>query len=209
MRRLALSSLRRRRVHRAPPSREFDPRWEAISPGHRQVLTRFLSRLGPGASILDAGCGTGKYWPVFAEAGLAVTGVDRSASMLKCAGEKLPDAGLVCSPLQAYRPPPGSFDAVWCSDVMECLPPGDWPGVLSCLVASLRPGGLIMVSFEAPGPLRLRLRHYLAGRHQRSAGHSPLSAGGWLRRVLRRLPVRTIDWQVGDGYRFWLASRKP
>lgn len=206
MRKTALGLLRRRQVHRELRV-PYDPRWEAISPGHRQVLAAFLSRLGPGGRVLDAGCGTEKYWPLFEAAGLIVTGVDRSPSVLRRAAAKLPGADIVCAPLQEYEPPPGGFDAVWCCDVLECLPPGDWPAVLSGLTRGLQPGGLLMVSFEAPGPLRLRLRHYLAGR-RRLPGHAPLPAGGWLRQVLRRLPVRTIDWQVGAGHRFWLARRR-
>jgi len=199
---------------RGRPETTPDGRWETIPPGHRHVLAAFLRLVPRGGRLLDAGSGTGKYWPFFQAAGLAVTGVDRCPNRLRRAQERVPDAELVCRPLQEYHPAPAAFDAVWCCDVMECLPPEDWPVVLTRLVRALRPGGVIMVNFEAPGPLRLRLRHRLVGRpllaRRRRAPHPAhhlLHPYGYIRRTLRRLPVKTLDWQVGDGYRFWLARR--
>jgi SAM-dependent methyltransferase len=38
--------------------------------------------IGPGAALLDAGCGTGRYAMELARRGFAVTGIDRSPAML-------------------------------------------------------------------------------------------------------------------------------
>jgi cyclopropane fatty-acyl-phospholipid synthase-like methyltransferase len=53
---------------------------------------RFAGRLGPGATVLDLGCGPGR--PVaqhLAERGLRVTGVDSSPAMISFCRTRLPD----------------------------------------------------------------------------------------------------------------------
>src|SRR5262245_40863993 len=55
-------------------------------------MTRFIGKLGNGATVLDLGCGSGR--PVaqhMAELGLHVTGVDSSPSMISFCRERLPD----------------------------------------------------------------------------------------------------------------------
>jgi len=42
---------------------QYDKRWgNSISPSHRNMLERFLDLCPQGGSLLDAACGTGKYW---------------------------------------------------------------------------------------------------------------------------------------------------
>jgi ubiquinone/menaquinone biosynthesis C-methylase UbiE len=56
-------------------------------------LERFAADLRPGASILDAGCGTGE--PVsrwFIDRGYALTGVDYANAMIAIAANRFPDA---------------------------------------------------------------------------------------------------------------------
>jgi ubiquinone/menaquinone biosynthesis C-methylase UbiE len=46
-------------------ARQYDERWGAtISDTHRRMVERLLSPCPPRAHILDAACGTGKYWPL-------------------------------------------------------------------------------------------------------------------------------------------------
>src|SRR5439155_6053561 len=46
-----------------------------------QIVT-VLAEHGPAASVVDLGCGTGRHLEPLAEAGLEVTGVDRSPAMV-------------------------------------------------------------------------------------------------------------------------------
>jgi len=206
--RVAISRLRRRRIRAS----RLNPRTGApvggLSAAHGQVLERFIDGLRPGDRVLDAGCGTGKCWPSFAAAGLAVTGLDRSAAALRRARERLPGAEVIRADVRDLPELPRDFHGIWCCDLMECVPPDEWSRVLGHLVASVRPGGLMMVNFAWSGPLRLRVRHYLVGRRARLRGYGFLPAGLGLRRILRPMPLETVQWQIGAGYRFWLARRR-
>jgi SAM-dependent methyltransferase len=64
--------------------------------GTRQEVAFLLEVLGlePGARVLDVGCGPGRHAVAFAEAGLAVTGVDVSARFLELAAEAARAAGV-------------------------------------------------------------------------------------------------------------------
>jgi ubiquinone/menaquinone biosynthesis C-methylase UbiE len=48
----------------------------------REWVARALGLIEPGGIVLDAPCGTGKYFPVVAAAGHRVVGADQSAGML-------------------------------------------------------------------------------------------------------------------------------
>jgi hypothetical protein len=42
---------------------DFDAQWGEIEPINQAFVERFLSRLLPVGRVLDAACGTGKYFP--------------------------------------------------------------------------------------------------------------------------------------------------
>jgi SAM-dependent methyltransferase len=96
-----------------------------------------------GGTVLDAPCGTGKYFPMLAAACVRVAGADQSASMLARA------RGVAFS-LEHTSPQELSyvrqFDAVLTIDAMEHIAPEDWPGVLANLHRAARPGGLVYLT---------------------------------------------------------------
>jgi SAM-dependent methyltransferase len=68
--------------------------------------------VGPGVSLLDAGCGAGYALTLAAARGATVTGLDASAGLLEVARERLGDAGLHEGDLEALPFGDASFDAV-------------------------------------------------------------------------------------------------
>jgi SAM-dependent methyltransferase len=67
----------------------YDQRWGGyLNPAHAEFAGDLARRVGGGAHVLDAACGTGKYWPMLLAAGLRVTGADQSAGMLEVARAK-------------------------------------------------------------------------------------------------------------------------
>ena len=61
----------------------YDDHWGGYSnASHVTFVQRLLDLCPPGCAILDAACGTGKYWPMILASGRSVTGIDQSREML-------------------------------------------------------------------------------------------------------------------------------
>ncbi len=127
----------------------YDNDWGEINPTHRSMITRFLSMCPARPRILDAACGTGKYWPVLLDAGARIIGVDQSGGMLRQAQAKFPDVPVEKIGLQEISIA-GEFEAAICIDAMENVFPEDWPSVLANLSRAVRPGGPVYLTVELP-----------------------------------------------------------
>jgi len=101
----------------------------------------------PGGVVLDAPCGTGKYFAVVAAAGRRVVGIDQSAGMLAEARAKGIAESLRLVGLQELAFD-GAFDAAMTVDAMENVSPEDWPVVLGNLRRAVRPGGHLYLTVE-------------------------------------------------------------
>ena len=106
--------------------------------------------VGPGAAVLDAGCGTGRYAVELARRGFAVTGIDRSAELLEEARSRARDAGLPIALLEAdlldlAAPSDGRLhDAIVCRGVLnDVVGAAARAAVLGGLAQVLRPGGVV------------------------------------------------------------------
>lgn len=120
----------------------------------REWVARALRLITPGGIVLDAPCGTGKYFAQLAAAGHPVVGVDQSAGMLAQARARGIAVELEQVALQdlSYV---DAFDAVITVDAMENIPPEDWPLVLANLHRAVRPGGLMYMTVEEVGEAQI------------------------------------------------------
>jgi SAM-dependent methyltransferase len=107
----------------------------------------FLSRLAPGAHILDAGCGPGRDTLAFLERGFRVTAIDASAAMVELATRATgqPARQLRFEEIELED----SFDGVWANASLVHVPQRDIDDVLCRLARSLRPGGVLHVSVKS------------------------------------------------------------
>jgi SAM-dependent methyltransferase len=176
---------------------DFDAQWGEIEDDHRGFVERFLQLLPAAGRVLDAACGTGKYFPMVLASGRRLLGVDHAGALLAVAAAKFPQVPTEQHDLQDL-PYQGEFDGLMCVDAMEFVPPEDWPVVLERFGRALRPGGWLYLTVElAPGD-RVRA----ANQEARRAG----------------LPVMVgeVIWGEADGYyhhypsmqqvRAWLAD---
>ena len=111
------------------------------------MLARLIDHLPPGSSVLDAGCGTGKYWPLLLEADLEIVGVDQSAGMLRQASAKHPQVEVVQQRLHELELG-RRVDAIVCIDTMENVFPEHWPLVLANFARHLVEDGWLYVTVE-------------------------------------------------------------
>jgi SAM-dependent methyltransferase len=125
----------------------YDEHWGAIEPTHRQYFDRFLALCPPQGHLLDAACGTGKYWPLIQESGRTVFGVDQSQGALDRAKEKFPEIPGTKITLQEIDYSEAFAGAV-CMDALELSPPEDWPVILSNLYRAIQPGGSLYFTVE-------------------------------------------------------------
>jgi SAM-dependent methyltransferase len=142
---------------------DYDAQWGEIQDTHQAFVERFLSRLPPAGTVLDAACGTGKYFPMVLAAGRSLLGVDHAGAALAIAAAKCPQVPTAKHDLQEL-PYQDQFHGVLCVDAMEFVPPEDWPVVLERFRRALRPGGWLYLTVElAPGD-RVRAANQAARR---------------------------------------------
>lgn len=116
-------------------------------PLHASFVGRLLDTCPPGGRVLDAPCGTGKYFAQVAASGRRVVGADQSAGMLaqaraRAVAESVQQVGLQELRFEA------EFDGAMTIDGMENVPPEEWPLVLANLRRALRPGGHLYLTVE-------------------------------------------------------------
>jgi S-adenosylmethionine-diacylgycerolhomoserine-N-methlytransferase len=143
--------------------------------GRDEAIRRL--RPGPGASVLEIGCGTGRNLVKLARAypDARLFGLDVSRQMLASAGAALARAGLSArvalaqGDATAFDPEvlfdEGQFDRVLVSYALSMIP--RWRKALARALDVLAPGGALQVvdfgdGAGLPGPFRAGLRRWLA-----------------------------------------------
>jgi SAM-dependent methyltransferase len=117
-------------------------------------VARLLSVIPAGGTVLDAPCGTGRYFSLIAGAGMRVVGVDQSAGMLAQARTRNLASLLERTSLQELSYV-ARFDAAVTIDAMENVPPEDWPTVLANLRRAVRPGCDLYLTVEEVSDRRI------------------------------------------------------
>ncbi len=134
--------------------------WEAVPRGalpeafgeRRRWL---LSRLPPQARVLDLGCGDGAFAAELVASGADVLGVDVSRVAVQRARGRV--AGARFEAVDEGGPLPGGngwADVVWAGEVLEHAV--DPAGLLAEARLALRPGGQLLATTPAHGPLLTR-----------------------------------------------------
>jgi len=127
------------------------PTYELYPAGMQEAfVARLLETCPPGGVVLDAPCGTGRYFAQVAASGRRVVGIDQSAGMLAEADARGIATAVHRVGLQELSFE-GEFDATMTIDAMENVPPDDWPTVLANLGRAARPGAHLYLTVEEVG----------------------------------------------------------
>lgn len=173
---------------------DYDRRWVELAQQGAAVHGEadFVTALEP-ASVMDAGCGTGRVALELARRGIQVVGVDLDPRMLRAARAKATQVGWIEEDLGDVDVRDASgrrrrFDVVvMAGNVMIFLEPGSEGRVVANLAGHLAPGGALVAGFQLNG--RLDLAAYDA--HCAAAGLVP--DGRWATWDRQR-------WHEGGGY---------
>ncbi|MEM8535085.1 MAG: class I SAM-dependent methyltransferase [Chloroflexota bacterium] len=126
----------------------YDEHWvETLTPTHQYFVHLMVSLCPLHGSILDAACGTGKYWPIILNVGISLLGIDQSQGMLACARSKFPQVPMKKIGLQDIRYQ-NAFNGVMCVDAMEHVCPEDWPLVLYNFHRALKARGYLYLTVQ-------------------------------------------------------------
>jgi ubiquinone/menaquinone biosynthesis C-methylase UbiE len=113
-----------------------------------------LTKLPPGAAVLELGCGAGIPTTRQLAERFAVTGVDISARQVRLAQQNVPVAKFICTDMTHLEFPPESFDAVTAFYSIIHVPRQEQPKLLRDIAMWLRPGGLLVALELQPKPHR-------------------------------------------------------
>jgi 2-polyprenyl-3-methyl-5-hydroxy-6-metoxy-1,4-benzoquinol methylase len=160
------------------------------------VRRRFTDRLPSGASILDAGCGSGRDARAFADQGFQVAAFDASEAMVALARQY---TGLPVR--QAWfqdLTDRAAFHGIWASASLLHVPMREEVNVFQRLERALVPGGVLYASFRLGDGERLDGERLFRD-HTRSSLGALLQAVPALRRLdvwenLGLRPWRGISW---------------
>ena len=107
---------------------------------------KFLSYIPEGGTILDFGCGSGRDSKAFLDAGYKVTALDGSEELCKRA-ERLLNQPVQCCLFQDYKAEE-QFDGIWACATLLHLKKEELESVIEQLVKSLKPDGVLYMSFK-------------------------------------------------------------
>ncbi len=152
--------------------------------GRRAVIDGLLDRidLPPGATVLEAGCGTGGNLSSLQRRGI-VSAFEPSPAGAGIARSRHPDMAVESGELPHMLPfPEGTFDLVAALDILEHIQ--DDAGALEALVRLSRPGGHVLITVPT--------HPFIWGSHDRRLSHVRRYAVGQLLELCRRQDADVI-----------------
>jgi 2-polyprenyl-3-methyl-5-hydroxy-6-metoxy-1,4-benzoquinol methylase len=112
------------------------------------VMRQWASQLAPGSELLELGCGHGVISQVLLEAGVKLSVVDASPTLLREFHSRFPDVEVECSTAQKSELLSRKYDGVVACGLIFLLTETDQRSVLRRAADALRPNGRLV--FTAP-----------------------------------------------------------
>jgi len=122
-------------------------REEIVGDPRREWEDELVSRLEPGARLLELGCGSGPPETRRLARRFRLTGVDISPQQVERARAAIPEAEFVCADFTELALPAGSFDAVASFYAFNHVPRDLLGPLLASIHGWLVPGGWLLTAF--------------------------------------------------------------
>lgn len=192
----------------------YDSKWGAvIDPTHALFVAKLAEQLQENDTVLDAACGTGKYWPLLRQHKLQVVGTDQSIGMLKNLKNKYPDGVVYQQSLQDLSLEM-EFAGVLCIDAMENIPPEDWLHVLDRFKKHLMNNGWLYFTVEVEAENVLQESYERARSQGLPVVYGEVALEGYhyypgedaVRQWLDQAGFKIVEQDLGDGYRHYLCQ---
>ena len=127
-------------------------------------------------AVLVIGCGRGEFLEMMREAGVPARGIDLSEESVATCRHKNLEAETADLFLYLADLPEASLDGIFCSQVVEHLPPERLPEMIKLCASRLRRGGVIAIETPNPECLAIFATHfYLDPTHTRPVPHALLT----------------------------------
>lgn len=147
----------------APVTCPAAPRWFnyfvsfAHQLGMEKAIAFLRSKMGPleGRSVLDLGCGRGRWTKKYASFGCRVTGVDISLEAVQVLAREMPEHRFLCQDISKLIVPSEAFDIANSVTVIQHMPTEQQRETLKYATAALKKGGYLVllentVDFDSP-----------------------------------------------------------
>jgi 2-polyprenyl-3-methyl-5-hydroxy-6-metoxy-1,4-benzoquinol methylase len=145
---------------------------EYVKSGQQFYLPYFTAR----RNVLDIGCGRGEFLEMMRAAGVPTKGIDLSEESVATCRHKGLEAETADLFAWLADCPEASLDGIFCSQVVEHLPPDRLPEMIRLCASRLSRGGVIAIETPNPECLAIFATHfYLDPTHHRPVPH-PLLA---------------------------------
>ena len=146
----------------------FAENFRGPEPQIREHQQRYVAKFAGASNVLELGCGRGEFLDVARESGIEAHGIDQneeSIGVCLAKGLKAERAELF-QYLQSLAD--FSLGGVYCSQVVEHLPPARLPDLIQLLARKMKPGALLAVETPNPECLAIYATHfYLDPTHTR------------------------------------------
>jgi O-antigen chain-terminating methyltransferase len=145
---------------------------EYVKAGQRIYLPHFHAC----RNVLDIGCGRGEFLEMMRDSGIPAKGIDLDPESVATCRHKTLDAETADLFLYLENLPEASLDGIFCSQVVEHLPPQRLPEMIRLCASRLQRNGVIAIETPNPECLAIFATHfYLDPTHRRPVPH-PLLA---------------------------------
>lgn len=125
----------------------FAEHWSPLADPARRAIADALE-LGPGARVLDVGCGSGDFCALALERGARASGIDAAPAMIELASGRAPRADLCVGPMERLPWADQTFDAATGFNSLQFA--DDPEAALREWVRVVKPGGAVAICAWAP-----------------------------------------------------------